>query len=236
MKRFLKPLLASILIVFLVFTFASCSALSKILSRGRSESGSASETAARPLPESETVTVTIPAESESETVTVTIPAESESEAPEETVPEESASEEPVSEEPASEEPASEEPPADSGSTASPDDESMNAAISMISLALSNGFKDKYTVVPSDDGSYIIVSVWTDGIAQGAMAAASGDESALSAWNTLRDSMITLQKSLDSLVKSMNLDAPVMLHILNDQNKSNSLLSVFHGEIIYDAVS
>ena len=226
MKRFLKPLLASILIVFLVFAFASCSALSKILSRGRSESGSASETAARPLPESETVTVTIPAESESETATVTIPAESESEIPEET----------VSEEPASEEPASEEPPADSGSAASPDDESMNAAISMISLALSNGFKDKYTVVPSDDGSYIIVSVWTDGIAQGAMAAASGDESALSAWNTLRDSMITLQKSLDSLVKSMNLDAPVMLHILNDQNKSNSLLSVFHGEIIYDAVS
>lgn len=87
-----------------------------------------------------------------------------------------------------------------------------------------------------DDSSVTVNLWYDGVALGATMAADGDAEYQKQWDTLVNSMTQQTESLVDVFETAGLnDVVVLVNVLNDQNKDNTLLSVLNGIVIYDAV-
>ena len=109
-----------------------------------------------------------------------------------------------------------------------------AAIWRIFLAESFG-EDNYELEYDDTG--MTINVWGDGVALDAASAATGDENAKAAWATLVDSQKTLCSTILGQIEDSGIENYyVMLNVLNDMDKSKTLLSTLNGTVIYDAVN
>ena len=104
------------------------------------------------------------------------------------------------------------------------------------LALSQNFGDEHYDLEYDDTG-MTINFWMDNIALGAAAAANGDESAKESWDVLVDSQKTLCNSFAEQAKEAAGEGYiVMLNVLNDMDKSKTLLSVVNGTVVYDSVN
>ena len=82
-----------------------------------------------------------------------------------------------------------------------------------------------------------ISVWGDGIAEGAAYAAAGDGKCIEAWGSLKDNTESSCEVIANMLEENGFsNASVMYNVLNEQNKENILLSLYNGEIVYDVVS
>lgn len=113
--------------------------------------------------------------------------------------------------------------------------SFDLVLSVLDLSAQNTYGDTYTLEGDEDG--VTLSIWTDGLALGAAFAAQGNEEMLANWKELRDSMIQLCTSVQESIAEMGYsDTPVMVNVLNDQDKSKTLLSILNGVVIYDCAT
>lgn len=113
--------------------------------------------------------------------------------------------------------------------------SFDLVLSVLDLSAQNTYGDTYTLEGDEDG--VTLSIWTDGLALGAAFAAQGNEEMLANWKELRDSMIQLCTSVQESIAEMGYsDTPVMVNVLNDQDKSKTLLSILNGVVIYDCTT
>ena len=102
------------------------------------------------------------------------------------------------------------------------------------VALKDNY-DNYTIDTSDD--MISISVWGDGVAVGSTYAKLGNETALSSWNSLVDSMVAMDKSFVELAEASGRDdLIVVVNVLNDQDTTKTLLTVANGVVFYNSVS
>lgn len=99
----------------------------------------------------------------------------------------------------------------------------------------SGFGDDCEI--SVDGYVYTVNVWQDGLAQTTVLANAGFENAKKAWDSIVDTTTNACESLWELL-AMNgyEDYMIQIQILNDQNRANTLLSVFMGIVSYNCVS
>ena len=105
----------------------------------------------------------------------------------------------------------------------------------IDAALTVGFGNEYTM--SEDSAGITVNAWKDGVAMCAALAKNEDGDALKQWDSLKESTIKMQASLQSLLTNSGYsDKIIVINILNDVKKENTLLTVSYGIVVYDAVS
>lgn len=105
----------------------------------------------------------------------------------------------------------------------------------IDAALTVGFGNEYTM--SEDSAGITVNAWKDGVAMCAALAKNEDSDALKQWDSLKESTIKMQDSLQSLLTNSGYsDKIIVINILNDVKKDNTLLTVSYGIVAYDAVS
>lgn len=108
------------------------------------------------------------------------------------------------------------------------------AIWRISLAQNFG-ENNYTLEYDDTSATI--NLWADNVAMGAILAASGDENSKKAWITLVDSQKSLCNNIVEQIEDTGAENYyVMINVLNDVDKSKTLLSVLNGVVIYDAVN
>lgn len=121
------------------------------------------------------------------------------------------------------------PDADSASS-----EDLDVAVLLIESVMKDSFKN-YEVY--HESGVIIINVWDDGIAAGAILAADGDEECVSAWNDLVENQKEFCLSVCDFVDTLGLDGTtVMINVLNDENKENTLLSIADGVVVYDYVN
>lgn len=124
-------------------------------------------------------------------------------------------------------------PVDNSETISVDDYMV-----LLDSALSDAFGENYTV-DYEDG-FINISVWQDGVAQGAALAAAGDQSSLDSWNYLVGSMQIMAENITSDLQNVEADdvdeVHVFVNVLNDQTPENTLLTYMDDSLIFSAVT
>ncbi|MBO4863561.1 MAG: DUF4190 domain-containing protein [Eubacterium sp.] len=112
--------------------------------------------------------------------------------------------------------------------------SIDTVVSLMKISLSEGFGDNYKI--DVDGNDVTISVWMDGVAAGALLAQQGNEEYIEDWNKAKANMQKLAASFyDSFEQLGVKDVHCYFHVLNDQNKENTLLMYVDGVEAYDAV-
>ena len=108
------------------------------------------------------------------------------------------------------------------------------AASLIESFVKDNFEN-YNI--SCEENIITVNLWMDGLTASAMLAASGDEEALTSWNTVVAGTQSYGTTTKETVDSLGLnDVAVSINILNDQNTEKVLLSILDGVVVYDSVN
>ena len=87
-----------------------------------------------------------------------------------------------------------------------------------------------------DDDIFVVNVWGDGLAVGAMLAASGDANCAESWSTMRANNEYLCETICDVADDNGLDIHVNFNLLNETNLDKVLLSVYDGVTIYDVAN
>lgn len=113
---------------------------------------------------------------------------------------------------------------------------LDLAMSILRTTLSENFgENNYTLEYDNTGATI--NIWDDGVALGSALAASGDKSAISAWETMVDGQKFLCNSVSEQVGNLGVqNYIVMVNVLNDLDKDKTILSIMNGAVVYDAVN
>lgn len=116
-----------------------------------------------------------------------------------------------------------------------DEDTVDLVLSLIELSIGDNF-DYYTL--DGDESSIELSVATDGIAEAVYEAMSvGLDENYEDWVSVKDNFCSLCDTLYESAVDLGMDDPtVFVHILNDQNYDNILLSVMNGVVVYDVMA
>ncbi|MBR1796839.1 MAG: hypothetical protein IJ757_02310 [Clostridiales bacterium] len=112
--------------------------------------------------------------------------------------------------------------------------SVEEYIDYLNVTLNNAFGDNYTL--SFEDGFITISVWQNGVAQGAALASSGNQTYIDGWNNLVDSMQTMADGIYSGLDYVNADdIHIIINVLNDENLDNTLLTFIDGVVTYSAI-
>ena len=112
---------------------------------------------------------------------------------------------------------------------------IDSVITLLRLTLAENFGDNNYDVTYDD-TMITVNVWKDGIAAGAVYASVGEETNKEAWDFMVEGQSGLCLQIFRTINDAGLPQNVTLNVLNDVDKSKTLLTVLNGIVIYDAVN
>ena len=130
----------------------------------------------------------------------------------------------------------------SSSIASQNSESLDksALLSTFMVLLESNLKQNFgenNCTIEYDETAVTINLWADNIALGTVAAAAGDAEAIQAWNYMVDSQKTLCDSIVNELKEIGIENyPVMLNVLDELDKTKTLLTVLNGNVVYDAVN
>ncbi len=113
----------------------------------------------------------------------------------------------------------------------------------IALIITETFSDEATIeegITGDaeavDEETIIVRIWAEGSANEAFMASSGDTSRIETYaNSLAD-MVELQKTLQESFSDESMPMEIILYVMNDVNRENTLTIVRNGQVVYDAAT
>ena len=107
---------------------------------------------------------------------------------------------------------------------------------MIGTAMSMSFGENYDMTYDDSG--ITVNVWQDGVAETAVLAKNGDKEAKETWDKLVESMRKMSEETKekTMIQYGYGDKILVVNVLNDAAKDNTLLTVSDGVVFYDAVN
>lgn len=113
--------------------------------------------------------------------------------------------------------------------------SMDTFKSIVDMSVEDNY-DFFESEITEEGA-LSIRVANEGIAAAALVAKeTQNQEILDSWNYMKESMINLSKQLyDSATEAGIKDPIIFLHLLNDQNKDNSLLTIMNGIVISDAV-
>lgn len=111
-----------------------------------------------------------------------------------------------------------------------------ATVALWRIALAENFGENNYELEYDDMG-MTVNLWADNIALGAAAALGGSQEAKEAWDFVVESQTSLCNQISESIEDTGKENYyIMLNVLNDMDKSKTLLSVLNGVVIYDAVN
>ena len=229
----MKKYLSIILVSALIASLASCGESTSTSSTVTEEKAVPTETTAEVMTTTE---VTTAAETTVTTTITTTIAETT------TIPETTTVTEPPTEPPTlpPTEPPTEPPtPAPTEPPTTPPAESQETTVSpdMIKSILELSIKqsiENCKVDYDENSNNYIVNVWQDGVASGAILAASGGDK--SSWDYMVKTFETTSSTLKESINSIDPNAHLTLSVLNDLNTENVLLTILDGVTIYDYVN
>lgn len=108
------------------------------------------------------------------------------------------------------------------------------ALDLIKLDLRHS-QYNYTIDDSDNALTIVL--WSSGITSTAKKAYDGDFEALSGWGRIKDSVLTIIRSIETNFILCDVkDVTVTVHLVNEDNHDRTLLVFKDGVIVYDIVN
>lgn len=91
------------------------------------------------------------------------------------------------------------------------------------------FGENKSVDYEEDAQNYVVSIWQDGL-----AANLKDEAAADTWNTMVDTLKSAVSQMTDPIRQIDPTANITLNILSDENQEDILLTVYNGEITFNA--
>lgn len=82
---------------------------------------------------------------------------------------------------------------------------------------------------SEDPQNYVVSIWQDGL-----AANLANEAAADAWNTMIDTLVSAVGQMTDPIRQIDSTANITLNILSDENQDDVLLTIYNGEVTFNA--
>jgi hypothetical protein len=113
--------------------------------------------------------------------------------------------------------------------------SYESAVQLLETSVKMAYDDCYTF--EYDENNVVIGAWKDGVATGAVFAQEGNQECLDAWNTMRTSVRDTSKKFYEILCKYGYDnVGVTINVVNDQNHTNTLLTVYNGLVTYDCVN
>lgn len=104
----------------------------------------------------------------------------------------------------------------------------------IKLVVSSTWGENYRL--EKDGDSYVIYTWADGLTSDALAAQTGDEELLDAWNTIVNNCVASCADIQNTYQDNGYDIIVSWEILNDMNMENTLASLTAYGVFYDFVN
>ena len=95
-------------------------------------------------------------------------------------------------------------------------------LNILQMGFESSFGENMLVDYEEDTQNYVVSIWQDGL-----AANLANEAAADAWNTMIDTLVSAVRQIDST-------ANITLNILSDENQDDVLLTIYNGEVTFNA--
>ena len=86
-----------------------------------------------------------------------------------------------------------------------------------------------------DGDFVVVQYWYDGLSGAVSQAKSGDANKIASWEKYVANEKNQCETLKLLLESEGYSHSVSWNVLDDQNKEEFLLTIIDGDVIYDSV-
>lgn len=102
-------------------------------------------------------------------------------------------------------------------------------LSILQMGFESSFGENMSVEYEEDAQNYIVSIWQDGLAENIDGAAATD-----AWSTMIDTLTSAVDQMISPIRQIDPDANVTLNILSDVNQEDVLLTIYNGEVTFNA--
>ncbi len=122
------------------------------------------------------------------------------------------------------------------SSSSTENMSYSDVCKMIDALMASQYPGNYKLTSDDTG--ITINLWENGIIQLVTLAKQGDKASKASWDDLVSSIkkMTLETKESALKKYGYNDKYIMVNVLNNLNKDNTLLVVTDGVVFYDEVN
>jgi len=106
----------------------------------------------------------------------------------------------------------------------------------IQTVFNDNFENTNRIEYNDEIGSVVVSIWADGIANEYLLAYGGDIYYVASWKKMIENLIYLANSMNGYIEAAGFDEMhFVLNVLNDINKENSLLCIFDGVVVYNAL-
>ena len=122
------------------------------------------------------------------------------------------------------------------SSSSTENMSYSDVCKMIDALMASQYPGNYKLTSDDTG--ITINLWENGIIQLVTLAKQGDKASKASWDDLVNSIkkMTVETKESALKKYGYNDKYIMVNVLNNLNKDNTLLVVTDGVVFYDEVN
>lgn len=104
-----------------------------------------------------------------------------------------------------------------------------AVLSILESGFATSFGENMEVTYDEAGTNYTISVWQDGF-----AAALDTEAGASTLNTMSDSLTSALQTMTEQIRALDEDANITFNFLSDVDQSEILLTIYNGEMTYNA--
>lgn len=102
-------------------------------------------------------------------------------------------------------------------------------LNILQMGFESSFGENMSVDYEEDTQNYVVSIWQDGL-----AANLENEAAADAWNTMIDTLVSAVGQMTDPIRQIDSTANVTLNILSDENQDDVLLTIYNGEVTFNA--
>jgi len=105
---------------------------------------------------------------------------------------------------------------------------------LILQSLETGFKssfgDDLDIYYEEDGNNYVINLWKDGLAD-----ALKEDGAADTWNSLIQSLPAAVTQMQDAIRQLDPEANITLNFVSDVDNEEVLLTIYNGEITYNAI-
>ena len=116
--------------------------------------------------------------------------------------------------------------------------SPSVLVDLVDFALRDSFEDsgvEHTVEYLEKDHTIKIATWVEGGADAAALTKFGLEGTRNSWEEMKESMISFCQSIEEATDQLGgSHYNIALYVLNDLDKSKTLLTIYNSEVVYDS--
>lgn len=102
-------------------------------------------------------------------------------------------------------------------------------LNILQMGFESSFGENMIADYEEDNNNYVISIWQDGLAANLESEATAD-----VWNSMVDTIVAAIHQMVDAVRQIDSTANVTLNILSDENQNDILLTIYNGEVTFNA--